>query len=39
LVTLEISPIFRRILKKPTDTGIPVWFALEDRLRRIEVIK
>lgn len=37
--TIEIAPIFKTIFKKARDTKIPIWFAMEDKLRRTGTVR
>lgn len=39
LATIEIAPIFHAIFKNGKDTKIPIWFALEDKLRRVGTVR
>ena len=36
---IEIAPAISAIFQKNKDTGIPIWFSLEDKLRRIGTVK
>jgi 2',3'-cyclic-nucleotide 2'-phosphodiesterase (5'-nucleotidase family) len=36
---IEIAPALSAIFKKTRDTGIPIWFALEEKLRRVGTVR
>lgn len=36
---IEIAPVLSAIFKKNKNTGIPIWFALEAKLRRVGTVK
>lgn len=37
--SLEISPVIRKVIKRARDSGVPIWNAVEERMKKVGVIK